>query len=72
MKRNLTNLVALSLATIGFAHIVEQDPVSRLGKDVRLVFEVSMAGASTPSVFYGKTQNTQDEPRFKDYLTPLG
>lgn len=72
MKQTLTNILALSLATVGFAHIVEQDPVSKLGKDVRLVFEVSLEGASTPSVLYGKTQNSQDEPRFKDYLTPLG
>jgi hypothetical protein len=37
-----------------------------------LVFEVSLPGASTPSVLYGKTQNAQEEPRFKDYLTAIG
>ena len=66
-----TAAVALSLVILGFASAYEYD-VSKLGKDVRLVFEVSLPGASTPSVLYNKVKDPVDEPRFKDYLTPLG
>ena len=51
MKRSLSFL-ALSLATIGFVK-AEYD-VSKMGKDIQLVFEVSLPGASTPSVLYNK------------------
>jgi len=71
MKKAIGSIVALSLVSLGFASVHDYD-VSKLGKDIRLVFEVSLAGASTPSVLYNKTQNPQDEPRFKDFLTPLG
>jgi hypothetical protein len=46
--------------------------VSRLGRNVLLLQEVSTPGFATPKVLFGKTKNATDEPKFKDNLTPLG
>lgn len=71
MKKTITSLLATTLMAVGFAHSNLED-VSRLNKDIRLVFEVSMAGASSPSVLYNKAKDPAEEPRFKDHLSPLG
>jgi len=46
--------------------------VSRLGRKILLLQEVSTPGFTTPKVFYGKTLNSSDEPKYKEQLTPLG
>jgi hypothetical protein len=37
-----------------------------------MALEVSAPGASTPATLFGKTKNSTDEPKYKDYLTSLG
>ena len=71
MKKAIASVLATTLVAVGLANESLED-VSRLNKDVRLVFEVSLSGASSPSVLFNKTLNSTDEPRFKDHLSPLG
>ena len=39
---------------------------------LKLLIQVSTAGASTPSTLFNKTAVASDEPKLTDYLTPLG
>lgn len=75
MRSKLATAVLCLFATISLAEeLQDQDypEVSRLGKNILYLTEVSTPGFSTPKVLYGKTVNASDEPKYKDYMTPLG
>jgi hypothetical protein len=71
-----TRICAAVLATVFLVAIAEETleypEVSRLGKNILYLSEVSTPGFSTPKVLYGKTKNATDEPKVKEWLTPLG
>jgi len=65
--------IALAVFTIAATVYANDYPeVSRVGRNVLLLQEVSTPGLSTPKVLYGKTKNATDEPKYKENLTPLG
>lgn len=72
MKKTVTSILSVAtLLALGLAQVVDYD-VSRLGKNYKLVLDLSVPGATTPKVLYGKTKDPADEPRFTNILTPLG
>jgi len=46
--------------------------VSRSSKDVKYVYQISAQGSHTPSKLLNLAKNKEDEPKFADYVTPLG
>lgn len=46
--------------------------VSRSSKDVKYVYQISAQGSHTPSKLLNLAKNKEDEPKFTDYVTPLG
>jgi hypothetical protein len=70
MRTKVATAVLVLVSTV-FANN-EFPEVSRLGKNVLTLNEVSTPGFATPKVLYGKTKNATEEPRFKENLTPLG
>jgi hypothetical protein len=74
MRSRIATAVFALVATISLAQQVDDDypEVSRLGKNIKYLTEVSTPGAATPKVLFGKTKNATEEPRYKDYMTPLG
>jgi hypothetical protein len=75
MRSRIAAAVFALVATISLAQQPVDDDypeVSRLGKNILYLTEVSTPGFSTPKVLYGKTKNATEEPKYKDYMTPLG
>ncbi len=74
MRTRIAAAVFALVATITLASSQEDDfpEVSRLGKNILYLTEVSTPGFATPKVLYGKTKNVTDEPKYKDNMTPLG
>ena len=66
----LSIFATLSLAEELFDH--DYPEVSRIGKEVIYLTEVSTPGYSTPKVLFGKAKNASEEPKYIDYMTPLG
>jgi hypothetical protein len=46
--------------------------VSRSGKNVKYIYQISAQGSHTPHEHLKLTQNPDDEPEYLDYVTPLG
>ena len=46
--------------------------VSRAGKDVKYVYQISAQGSSTPKKALNLTKSASDEPTTLDYVTALG
>jgi hypothetical protein len=46
--------------------------VSRNGKDVKYVFQISAQGSHTPSKALGLAKDPNDEPKQLNYVTALG
>ena len=46
--------------------------VSRAGKNVKFVYQISAQGSHTPAKLLNLTKAKEDEPKFADYVTPLG
>lgn len=46
--------------------------VSRAGKNVTFVLQVSSSGASTPQSHFYQAKNATEEPKILDFSTPLG
>lgn len=69
-------VLATVSTTIAHTHEAVQDndypEVSRLGRNVLTLTQVTTPGFTTPKVLYNKTKNATEEPRYKDNLTPLG
>lgn len=74
MRIKIATAVFALVATISLAQETDDDysEVSRLGKNLAYLTEVSTPGFATPKVLYGKTKNATEEPKYKDYMTPLG
>jgi hypothetical protein len=74
MRSKIATAVFALVATISLAQTVDEDypEVSRLGKNILYLTEVSTPGFSTPKVLFNKTKNATEEPKYKDYMTPLG
>lgn len=64
----------LTLATFVALGLVQasSNDVSRLGKDIKMVLDLTGPGATTPKTLYGKTKNAADEAKYTNYVTPLG
>ena len=45
---------------------------TRAGKNVRYVYQISAQGSHTPKTLMNLTASKEDEPKFADYVTPLG
>jgi predicted amidohydrolase len=60
------------LTLVGLATCQDYPEVSRLGKNILMLQEVSTPGFTTPKVLYNKVANSSDEPRFTEQLTALG
>jgi hypothetical protein len=69
MRTHISILLALLASSI-----VAQDntTVSREGKDIKFLVQVTAAGASTPQKLFNLAKNPEEEPKLTDYLTPLG
>jgi len=73
MRSKIATAVFALFATVSLAQEDQDYPeVSRLGKTLGYLTEVSTPGFATPKVLYGKTKNATEEPKYKDYMTPLG
>ena len=74
MRTKIATAVFALFATVSLAQSVDDDypEVSRLGKNILYLTEVSTPGFATPKVLFGKTKNATEEPKYKDYMTPLG
>lgn len=70
--RLLSTAVLTLVTTVSCQQQLDHPEVSRLGRTLLLLHEVSTPGFATPAVLFGKTKNATDEPKFKDNLTPLG
>ena len=70
MKRSLSLLFFAAMAVNADPPYI--DPVSRAGKNVKFLLQVSGAGASTPQVLFNKAKNPAEEPTLNNFLTPLG
>ena len=70
--RSKVSLAVLALVATVSAQDYDYPEVSRLGKNILMLQEVSTPGFTTPKVLYNKVVNASDEPRYKEYLTPLG
>jgi hypothetical protein len=71
MKLLSTSAVLVALfAACTVAH--DHHDVSRAGKNISFVLQVSSSGASTPQNHFFKAKNASDEPKILDFLTPLG
>lgn len=66
----MKNLISLSLFSLALAQ--DYPEVSRLGKNIRLLIQVTAPGASTPETLFNKTKNPAEEPKLTNYLSPLG
>ena len=62
---SLAVLLSLSLAQ-------DYPEVSRAGKDIKMLLQVTVPGASTPETLFNKTKDPKDEPKLSNYLSPLG
>jgi len=69
MRTKLFSAVLLLAATVSAEDYPE---VSRVGKQIIQLTEVTTPGFSTPAVLFNKVKNATDEPKYKDYLTSLG
>lgn len=64
---------ALSFSILALLALAQDYPeVSRLGKNIKLLLQVTSPGASTPEVLFNKTKDPKEEPKIANYLTPLG
>jgi hypothetical protein len=70
MTKKSVILATTALIALGLVHASHD--VSRLGKNLKLVLDLTGTGATTPKTLYGKTKNAGDEPKYTNYLTPLG
>lgn len=66
--------IALSAVLTLVATVSANDypEVSRVGKQILQLTEVTTPGFATPAVLFNKVKNATDEPKYKSYLTPLG
>jgi hypothetical protein len=72
MRTKIATAVLALVATISVAQENDYPEVSRLGRNILMLHEVSAPGFTTPKVLYNKTKNATEEPRYKENLTPLG
>ena len=70
MKKSLSLLLIASLSACTLADFYPE--VSRAGKNIKFLVQVSTAGASTPSTNFNKTKDPSDDLKITDFLTPLG
>lgn len=71
MKKTVTYVISLAtLLALGLTQANYE--VSRLGKNLKLVLDLTAPGATTPKVLYGLTKDAADEPKHTNILTPLG
>ena len=74
--KTLTKLLATALLALGPSARAEgvdaSADVSRAGKNVKYVYQISAQGSHTPSKLLNLTATKDDEPKFADYVTPLG
>ena len=71
MRRSaVTALSFASLLVFGYA-ITEED-VSRAGMTYKMILDITGPGAKTPANLFNKTKNPSDEPKYTNFLTPLG
>ncbi len=70
MKNTLKLLLFTSLSAFTLAQSYPE--VSRAGKNIKFLVQVSTSGASTPSTSFNKAKDPANEPKINDYLTPLG
>jgi hypothetical protein len=71
MRKSTTKILSLALLLLLGLSKADHD-VSRLGKTYKLVLDLSGPGATTPMVLYNKTKDPSDEPKYTNFLTPLG
>lgn len=69
MRSKVFSAVLLLAATVSAEDYPE---VSRAGKQIIQLTEVTTPGFATPAVLLNKVKNASDEPKYKDYLTSLG
>lgn len=67
-----TKVALAVLALVATVSGQDYPEVSRAGKNLLLLTEVTSPGLSTPAVLYNKVKNATDEPKYREYLTPLG
>lgn len=67
----MKSIVSLSLFLL-LSRAQDYPEVSRVGKDIKLLIQVTAPGASTPETLFNKTKDPKDEPKLANYLSPLG
>ena len=75
MRSKIALAVLAIVATVAHSQDTSSEDypeVSRLGKNILLLHEVSTPGFTTPSVLFNKVKNATEEPKYKENLTPLG
>lgn len=74
--KTLTKVLAttlLALLPAAKAEAVDASAeVSRAGKNVKYVYQISAQGSHTPSKLLNLTATKDEEPKYADYVTPLG
>ena len=74
--KTLTKLLATALLALSPSARAEgvdaSADVSRTGKNVKYVYQISAQGSHTPAKLLNLAATKDDEPKFADYVTPLG
>ena len=66
-----TVIAALATASATESYQTNYD-VSRNGKNVKFVYQISAQGSHTPKESLNLAKNPSDEPKYLDYVTALG
>jgi hypothetical protein len=72
MRALSSTAVFTLVATVSAISATDYPEVSRVGKQILQLSEVTTPGFATPPVLFNKVKNATDEPKYKSYLTPLG
>ena len=74
--KNLTKFVGMALLAISPSVSAESTDAyadaTRAGKNIKYVYQISAQGSHTPRKLLNLTATKDDEPKFADYVTPLG
>ena len=73
--KTLTKVLASTFLALTSSARAEADAMSdpsRAGRNVKYVYQISAQGSHTPAKLLNLTAAKDEEPKFADYVTPLG
>ena len=74
--KKIFGIVGLLLENISSQQVFKEYPtnydVSRSSKKVKYVYQISAQGSHTPKKLLNLVEKPEDEPKYPDYVTPLG